>query len=497
VINYSHEMDLFETRVFENTGVTGVCNWDNGRMTIRSSQIGFHPSNGVVNRGTLSVSGSEIFGNRDPEDYYLTAGIVNLGTLSVHDTLIRQGSDGITNYCNATVTDSTISDNLDTGIFYYDPARRDSIARRYGTCDAVGPNLRVSNTTISGNTRGIYMVQVRPLRYRIEHSTIAYNEIGLHNEMNHTNDSVAAVVNSLVVNNSLLDCNRHTIPAQGTNLDSDGTCSFTGRGHISNVDPLLGPLEDNGGNTPTHRLLEGSPAIDRAFEIWCLPADQRSMGRPAGGGCDIGAFELEEETVGAAREPLSGPTQTAEPLGMMVTETPEVTPTVAPIEVNFNADSYAILVGECTRLRWDVQNADLILLEGEPVPELEAEQVCPKVTKTYTLVASNTMEEVERYVNIEVTESVTSPKAPAQLNITNQVCTAQTYSVTLGWIDAADNEDGYRVYRDGNLIANLGSNAKGFTDTPPYGGPYSYGVEAFNSAGASPRPTVQEPGCIY
>ena len=83
-----------------------------------------------------------------------------------------------------------------------------------------------------------------------------------------------------------------------------------------------------------------------------------------------------------------------------------------------------------------------------------------------------------------------------ELDQANQVCSGQTYSVTLGWIDAADNEDGYRVYRDGNLIATLGPNAKGFTDTPPYGGPYVYGVEAFNDAGASSRPTVQEAGCI-
>jgi hypothetical protein len=147
-------------------------------------------------------------------------------------------------------------------------------------------------------------------------------------------------------------------------------------------------------------------------------------------------------------------------------------------------------------LRWEVINAETVTLEGITVPVLEAEQVCPPTTKTYKMVASNSSEEVERFVTIEVSVPVVPPKGPAQLHIANQVCTGQTYAVTLGWIDAADNEDGYRVYREGALIATLGSNAKGFTDNPPYGGPYTYGVEAFNSAGSSSRPTVQEAGCI-
>jgi len=46
-------------------------------------------------------------------------------------------------------------------------------------------------------------------------------------------------------------------------------------------------------------------------------------------------------------------------------------------------------------------------------------------------------------------------------------------------------------------IATLGPNSTGYTDAPPYGGPYTYAVESFNGAGPSSRPTVQESGCIY
>lgn len=66
------------------------------------------------------------------------------------------------------------------------------------------------------------------------------------------------------------------------------------------IDPLIGPLQLNGGFTPTHALLRGSPAIDKGY---CFGAhtDQRGQRRPhdyptvsnakGGDGSDIGAFE--------------------------------------------------------------------------------------------------------------------------------------------------------------------------------------------------------------
>jgi predicted outer membrane repeat protein len=65
------------------------------------------------------------------------------------------------------------------------------------------------------------------------------------------------------------------------------------------VDPLLDPAGpvDNGGPTPTVKLLAGSPAIDAIPNGDCgsLTTDQRGLPRPspAGGACDIGAFEVQ------------------------------------------------------------------------------------------------------------------------------------------------------------------------------------------------------------
>ena len=59
-------------------------------------------------------------------------------------------------------------------------------------------------------------------------------------------------------------------------------------------DILDSTLQNNGGDTDTHALVPGSPAIDAVPAGSCTAAtDQRGVSRPQGADCDIGAFELE------------------------------------------------------------------------------------------------------------------------------------------------------------------------------------------------------------
>jgi uncharacterized repeat protein (TIGR01451 family) len=88
------------------------------------------------------------------------------------------------------------------------------------------------------------------------------------------------------------------LASQGYNLDGDGTCNLTQPTDQPETDPLLGPLADNSrpgthdGDTLTHALLNGSPAIDLIPAAACLlPIDQRGVMRPQGAGCDAGAYE--------------------------------------------------------------------------------------------------------------------------------------------------------------------------------------------------------------
>jgi len=84
----------------------------------------------------------------------------------------------------------------------------------------------------------------------------------------------------------------------GHNLEQGDTCGLLpGLGDLVNTDALLGPLQDNGGPTPTHALLPGSPAIDTGEVVCSVTEDQRRMPRPINGSefsqpaCDIGAVE--------------------------------------------------------------------------------------------------------------------------------------------------------------------------------------------------------------
>ena len=78
----------------------------------------------------------------------------------------------------------------------------------------------------------------------------------------------------------------------GHNLDSLDECGFHAAGDLINANPMLGPLQDNGAPPLTIGLGAGSAAIDRGASADCPTTDERGALRPAGLGCDIGAFEV-------------------------------------------------------------------------------------------------------------------------------------------------------------------------------------------------------------
>ncbi len=92
------------------------------------------------------------------------------------------------------------------------------------------------------------------------------------------------------------------VTSDGFNVIGD---SSDGIGYTStdllNVDPLLGPLADNGGPTLTMALLPGSPAIDAGDNTDAPEFDQRGPGFPriVNGTIDIGAFEVQASSLPA------------------------------------------------------------------------------------------------------------------------------------------------------------------------------------------------------
>jgi len=161
----------------------------------------------------------------------------------------------------------------------------------------------VMNTTISGNTAGDLGGGIfNEGDFAAVFSTIAGNvtEAGLAGGIHQIVGSGAQFFGTIIAGNSSGDCGGIFIESLGYNV-STSDCNLIDPTDSPDTDPLLGPLQDNGGPTLTHALQEGSPAIDSADnELFCLDIgiDQTGTGRPVDGDgdgtaiCDAGAFEF-------------------------------------------------------------------------------------------------------------------------------------------------------------------------------------------------------------
>jgi LPXTG-site transpeptidase (sortase) family protein len=169
--------------------------------------------------------------------------------------------------------------------------------------DKSDPTL--TNVTFSSNTAviggGMY-------NYRFSNPTLTNVTFSANFASNfadgmlNTTGSRPTLTNTIIANNNSLGCFGWLHPASSNNLiESTGSnvCGLTNgvNGNIignptANAQyPFLGALTDNGGFTQTHALLTGSPATDAGAT--CPATDQRGVTRPqpAGGACDIGAYE--------------------------------------------------------------------------------------------------------------------------------------------------------------------------------------------------------------
>lgn len=84
----------------------------------------------------------------------------------------------------------------------------------------------------------------------------------------------------------------------------------------------------------------------------------------------------------------------------------------------------------------------------------------------------------------------TAPNRPSKGNW-NYSCDSTSLTTLLGWNPPAGSVNGYRVYREGTMIADLGSSTTSYKETIAfnYGSSISYGVAAYNDAGTSPQQT--------
>ncbi|HLO31188.1 MAG TPA: choice-of-anchor Q domain-containing protein, partial [Anaerolineales bacterium] len=270
-------------------------------------QGGFTTSQGggIYNTGTLTLSDSKVRSNISQS---IAGGIYNTGTLTlihseVRDNTSQSAGGGIYNGGTLTLRNNEVSGNVSQttggGIQNYGALTMDytSITNNSAKSSGFGGagififngTVVMNNSTVSDNkgVDAIYNYSTLTLK----NSTVSRNaKLGINNYSTGT----VVLQNSILANNSTSasgqDC-AGILTSSGYNLVRTTTgCTFvSSTGDQTGVDPLLSTYRI--GAPPYHTLLSGSPAIDRGNPATCLATDQRSMARPQGSGCDIGAYE--------------------------------------------------------------------------------------------------------------------------------------------------------------------------------------------------------------
>lgn len=196
----------------------------------------------------------------------------------------------------------------DRGLFNRQSRRQDNISDdgedqdsssdlNRGKRNEITARLRLVNSTVSGNSAsikdggGIYNDKGA---LTLVNSTVSNNSAvqggGIYS------DGVTGLINTIVANAGAGGNCSGNFGSGRHNLDSDGTCGFSSPGDLTGLDPILGPLQNNGGPTETHALLSNSPAIDAGDDSVTgvplfLTTDQRGSPRLRGLHVDIGAIE--------------------------------------------------------------------------------------------------------------------------------------------------------------------------------------------------------------
>ena len=254
--------------------------------TTRTNNFG---GGAILNRGILTGTGTTIVGNTADNGggiYNDTSGqaFFSYSSISGNTAVVSDGG-GISNLGVLTMTQSALVYNA-------------SSTSQGGGLNNAG-TARLTNVTISDNTAlSSGGINNSGGTISLQFSTVSYNSSPA---LNNAGGSITAG-NSILAQSAGNACGG-TITSAGYNLDSGTSCGFSAANHdLSNTNPQLGPLQNNGGGTFTRAIAFSSPAVDSAYtvaNVCATPVDQRGVGRPQpvpqpgqSSFCDRGAYEV-------------------------------------------------------------------------------------------------------------------------------------------------------------------------------------------------------------
>jgi hypothetical protein len=304
------KMTLTDTTVSANTATTGnadgggILNSNGGTLTVTGGAISANQAaragGGIENNaGSVTLSNPTL----DANSAGVNGGAVHVtgaGTVTATNTTFsnnQAGNEGgglwLANDAAATITlnSSTVNNNTATfggGVFN----------------DGAAGTIVVSNSTISGNnaTQDGGAIDSEGGTVTITNSTIASNSAGaVGGGLNLDAGTTATATNSIIADNSAPtgpDVNG-TITANFSLIESTAGATINGANNLTGVDPLLGPLADNGGLTQTQLPQAGSPVVNAGDPNFTSPPnfDQRGQPRVIAGRLDIGSVETAARTV--------------------------------------------------------------------------------------------------------------------------------------------------------------------------------------------------------
>jgi hypothetical protein len=162
----------------------------------------------------------------------------------------------------------------------------------------------------------------------------------------------------------------------------------------------------------------------------------------------------------------------------------------AGLNPNLRADSTWINAGQCTTIRWDVDNISAIyFIDGNNVQGVgghDARSVCPGQTATYLIRIQRTDGGIQDFsITINVSGQAPPPARPGPIIRhysvdSNAVGSGQC--IRFEW--RTENVDGVNLYRSNNRIVTNGGSNGSQQDCPP-DGHWDYRLEAYGNGNVS------------